>query len=176
MDVLIIVDMQEAAFNKSDKFDAEGVIQRINQLSNHVRGQGGKVVFIQHDGCDAEGLQPHTPGWALLSKLTKTVADKVIRKTTNDAFYRTGLDELLAELKPDRVVVAGWATDFCVDTTIRSAVNRDYSVVVAADGHTVSDRPHLSAAKVIEHHNWVWRNLIAPGTAVEVIAVTDLCQ
>jgi hypothetical protein len=34
-----------------------------------------------------------------------------------------------------------------------------FKVVAVADCHTVSDRPHLSADKVINH--WVWANLLA---------------
>jgi hypothetical protein len=36
-----------------------------------------------------------------------------------------------------------------------------FKVVAVADCHTVSDRPHLSADKVINHHHWVWANLLA---------------
>jgi nicotinamidase-related amidase len=59
-------------------------------------------------------------------------------------------------------MVTGWATDLCVDATVRSAAARGFHVVAVADCHTVSDRPHLSADKVITHHHWVWRNLLAP--------------
>jgi nicotinamidase-related amidase len=52
------------------------------------------------------------------------------------------------------------ATDSCVDSTIRSAISNDYDVVVVADGHTVSDRPHMDAAAVIRHHHCVWSQLI----------------
>jgi nicotinamidase-related amidase len=61
---------------------------------------------------------------------------------------------------PDRVIVTGWATDSCVDSTIRSAISNDHHVVIVSDGHTVSDRPHLDAAAVIAHHHWVWSDLI----------------
>jgi nicotinamidase-related amidase len=63
-------------------------------------------------------------------------------------------------MKPDRLLITGWATDLCVDSTVRSAVANHHHVVVVADGHTVSDRPHLDAASVIRHHHWVWSNLI----------------
>ena len=56
--------------------------------------------------------------------------------------------------------MTGWATDLCVDATVRSAAALGFQVVVA-NAHTVSDRPHLDARQVIEHHHWVWRNLIA---------------
>ena len=41
MNVLIIVDMQEASFANPDKYDSEGVIERINQLSENIRQNGG---------------------------------------------------------------------------------------------------------------------------------------
>jgi nicotinamidase-related amidase len=62
----------------------------------------------------------------------------------------------------DRLLVAGWATDLCVDATVRSAAALGFEVIAVADGHTVSDRPHLSADRVIDHHDWVWADLSAP--------------
>ena len=31
-------------------------------------------------------------------------------------------------------------------------------LVVAADAHTLRERPHLTAVQVIQHFNWVWAN------------------
>ena len=89
-------------------------------------------------------------------------SDRVVRKTLNDAFFETSLHSDLTELRPKRLLVAGWATDLCVDASIRSAVALGFQVVVVVDCHTVSDRPHLAAEAVIEHHHWVWANLLAP--------------
>jgi len=95
-----------------------------------------------------------------LCQLDRHADDLVVEKTLNDSFAGTSLRATLQQLAADRVVVAGWATDFCVDTTVRSAVSNGFHVVVAADAHTVADRPHLAAAEVIRHHNWVWKGLI----------------
>ena len=51
--------------------------------------------------------------------------------------------------------------DQCVDTTVRSAASLGFNVVVVSDCHTVSDRPHMDAERVIEHHQWIWTNLIS---------------
>lgn len=42
-----------------------------------------------------------------------------------------------------------------------------FEVVVAADCHTLAARAHLSAQAVIEHHHWIWANLICP-SAVKI--------
>ena len=45
----IIIDMQVGLFENIARFDAEGVIQRINAISEAVRAASGAVIFIQHE-------------------------------------------------------------------------------------------------------------------------------
>lgn len=160
MDAIIVVDMQVGLLNGPPKHDLQGVIQRINLLTNMVREQSGKVIWIRHCGKAGDDFEPYTEGWSFLPELSRHRDDVVIEKTLNDPFVRTSLQETLERIAPDRIIVAGWATDSCIDSTIRSAVSNNYHVVVASDGHTVSDRPHLDAATVIRHHHWVWSDLI----------------
>jgi nicotinamidase-related amidase len=164
MDALVIVDMQEAAVAQGLQYDLDGVVQRIKRLATRVRTAGGAVIFIQHDGTAGDAFEPGTLGWEVATSMTMDATDTCVRKTVNDAFRGTDLEHMLRCLDVARVIICGWATDFCVDSTVRSAVARCSNVVVAADCHTLHDRPHLPAAQVIEHHNWVWANLIAPGS------------
>ena len=160
MDVLIVVDMQVGLLNGGPKHDLRGVIERINRLATRVRERSGVVIFVQHCSGAEDDFVPGTPGWALLPELNRAAADIVIRKTLNDPFVGTDLAARLREIAPERIFVTGWATDLCVDATVRSAVSNHYNVVVVTDGHTLNDRPHLDAAGVIRHHHWVWGNLI----------------
>lgn len=57
------------------------------------------------------------------------------------------------------LVITGCATDFCVDATVKSALTNDYNLTIIADAHTTADRPHVSAEKLIAHHNWLWSEL-----------------
>ena len=160
MDALIVVDMQVGLLNGEPKHDLRGVIERINRLATNVRERSGMVIFMQHCSGSEDDFVPGTPGWALLPELNRAAADIVIRKTLNDPFVGTDLAARLKEIAPDRILITGWATDFCVDATVRSAVSNHYDVVVVTDAHTLNDRPHLDAASVIRHHNWIWSHLI----------------
>ena len=173
MDVLLVVDMQKALF-KTPRFNAQIVVSNINLIGAAIRRRGGHVIYVQHNGTAAEGLFPHSDGWFLLDALTVKATDSVIEKSICDSFFATNLSELLLQLAPERVIVAGCASEFCVDTTIRSAVSRGYSVVAVADGHTTADRPHLKAELIVKHHNWVWENLIAPKTPVCVKSAAEI--
>ena len=160
MDALIIVDMQVGLLNGKPKYDLRGVIERINRLAANVRERSGVVIFVQHCSGSEDDFVPGTPGWALLPEFHRAAADIVIGKTLNDPFVGTDLAARLKEIAPDRIIITGWATDLCVDATVRSAVSNHYNVVVVTDAHTLNDRPHLDAASVIRHHNWIWSHLI----------------
>ena len=162
MDVLLVVDMQEGLLRGAPKHDLFAVVERINHLAVRVRRSGGSVFFVQHAGPAGDDFEPLTPGWHLLATIKTEPCDRIVSKTLNDAFFRTSLQSDLAELRADRLLVAGWATDLCVDATIHSAAALGFKVVAVADCHTVSDRPHLPARRVIDHHHWVWANLLAP--------------
>lgn len=101
-------------------------------------------------------------GGIFLPELEKDLSDPEVRKTSCDAFLDTALAKLLERETIEQVIVTGNASDFCVDTTVRAALARGYRTIVPSDGHTTADRPYLSAAKIIEHHNAVWSDFLSP--------------
>jgi nicotinamidase-related amidase len=122
MDAMLVVDMQVGLLNGEPKHDLPGVIERINRLAAKVREQSGTVIFVQHCGRKGDDFEPQTPGWAFLPELRRDPNDVVVRKDLNDPFAGTDLQARLKEIAPDRVLITGWATDLCVDATVRSAV------------------------------------------------------
>ena len=77
---------------------------------------------------------PPRAGWPTLER---GEGDETVGKTACDSFLGTRLEELLRERGVGRVIIAGWATDFCVDTTV-FGVHRPggFKTLAAADGHT----------------------------------------
>jgi nicotinamidase/pyrazinamidase len=57
----------------------------------------------------------------------------VIPKTRYSAFFNTTLENRLAKLMPDKLIVCGVCTDICVCHTVADARNRDYEVEVPVD-------------------------------------------
>ena len=172
---LIVIDMQQGAFiDGPPKLDSTGLILRLNRLAGAVRAHGGSAVFIQHDGPPGDAFDPDRPGWKLLQSLDVRSEDAIIRKRACDAFLDTALDGHLRAKGAERLIVAGWATDYCVDTTVRSALARGYPTLVPSDGHTCADRPHLPAAKIIEHHNAIWADFISPAGPATVRPCADI--
>ncbi len=176
MFALLVIDMQIGCFSGClPRWDADGTVFRINQLARFVRPQG-PVIFVQHTD-PREGLAKGSKPWHLLDSLEYTHGDTIVEKTACDAFLETELESVLKSQSTTDLIITGCATDFCVDTTIRSACSHGFNVKVPNDAHTTRDRPHLDAGKIVEHHNYMWTNLLLPGGAkVHVLPTSELLQ
>lgn len=174
---LLIIDMQKGSFtDESPRFDAVGIVRRINKLARQFRASELPVIFIQHDGTGSGEFVKNTPEWELLEALRVEPTDISIDKYANDVFYNSRLYSCLKDLNVNEVVITGCATDFCVEATVQSAISKDFTVVVVENGHTTGDRPHLKAIKIIEHYNWVWKNMIPTKGTVRVAKVGEVLK
>ena len=177
MKALLIIDMQMGSFKpETPRFDAEGVVQRINLMSNYFRQNGDKVIFIQHDGTKDNSFLPGTSDWKILATVIQYPNDIVVSKTVNDSFYHSDLDAILKKHCISELFIAGCATDFCVDATVHSALSKDYNIIVVKDCHTTANRPHLTAEQVIQHHNWIWENMFSTNGTIKLISSKDLLK
>jgi nicotinamidase-related amidase len=173
MNALLVIDMQVGLFETDPpRYDADGVIQRINEVARNVRSTGGIVIFIQHE--DNNSFIRGTQGWEILPTLEHDASDFSVYKQACDSFYETNLSEILGKHNVQQLLITGCATDFCVDTTVRAAASRNYEVMVVKDGHTTKDRLHLDAISIITHHNWMWENLILPRSEVKVLPASSI--
>src|SRR3954468_4337413 len=174
-DALIVIDMQQGSFGPDQRrHDAAGLVDRLNRLARAVRTDGGAVIFVQHDGPPGDPHHPDEPGWRLLSALEIRPDDTVVRKRSCDAFLDTPLEQVLRDSGIDRLIITGCATDYCVDTTVRTALGRGWPTIVPSDGHTTADRPHLSATQIIAHHNAIWADFLAPQGPARVCLCTEV--
>jgi nicotinamidase-related amidase len=154
---LLIVDMQQASLDRVPPlFDASGLVHRINLLARRVRESSGKVIIIQTTGPRGTPYDPDQAGWKVVSGIDIGPDDLFIQKMASDAFQSTKLEVILNEPADSKLIIAGCDTEFCIDSTVRSALARGYDVTVPEDGHSLPDRPHLTAQQIISHHNAIW--------------------
>lgn len=149
---LVIIDMQKGLFADRLPDDYAAVLTRLQQLYLAARAAQRPVIFVCHEAPDSV-MAYQTEGWQLVEGLQLAKDDVLVRKTTPDAFLRTNLHQLLQQRQITRLVIAGYASEFCVDTSVRSAAAHGYAVDLVADSHTTHDKPHLAAAQIRTHHN-----------------------
>ena len=140
---LIVVDMQKGFMAPGGTLycgdDARRIIQPICQLVLEAERQGDQIIFTQdtHTPNDPEFqmFPPHcirgTEDWEIIPELAD-LAQKhtIVEKHRYSAFFRTDLERLLTDFKPQKITVVGNCTDICVMHTVADARNRDYAVEV----------------------------------------------
>ena len=79
--------------------------------------------------------------------------DIIIEKTSWDAFYNTKLLEVLDNDRIKELIIVGMQTEFCIDTTIRSAYSYGFFTALVSDAHSTFDSKVLTGEKIVNHHN-----------------------
>lgn len=155
---LLIIDVQVAMFSPLEGpmvWNGEKVLHNIDLLLENAREAQTPVIFIQHtspeDAEFAEGL----PTWHIHPEIAPLPGETVIRKAHWDSFQDTELHQVLQEKGINRLIIVGMQTEYCVDTTVRSALAKDYTVVFVKDGHTTFNSPVLKAEQIVAHHTHV---------------------
>ncbi len=169
---LLVIDVQHGLFDETPRpFEAEAVIERINILAARARAAGAPVVFIQHEAGD---IEYDSANWQLQPGLQVKEGDVKLRKTTPDSFLRTELEALLTSWRTEHVVICGYASEFCVDTTTRRAAALGYPVTLVADAHTTHDKPHATGLQIRTHENATLPNIESFGPEIKAIATAEL--
>lgn len=170
---LLVVDVQNDVV--AGAHDRDRVISNISKLVDKARAAGTPVVWVQHSD---EGLPRDSDGWQYVAELTRTESEPVVHKSYGDSFEDTDLEQVLAELKVGRLIVAGAQTDACIRSTLHGAVVRGYDATLVSDAHTTEDLTQWGAPppdQVIAHTNLYWGDHSAPGRTAGTVT-TDAVE
>ena len=161
-EAIVVLDAQQIYTNKeSDLYcgEAEKTIARINNLIEHSLSQSRLIVLVRHihklDGSDLGRLFDFS-GEAEDDFNFKEGSEEVefdrnlirpkgaveLKKTRYSAFAGTNLDVILRQHKISKVIICGFMTNFCCESTARDALDRDFYVdfVIDATGTPGTDK------------------------------------
>jgi nicotinamidase-related amidase len=170
---LIVIDVQQGLFqaDPAPAFAAE-VIERINTLTARARAENVPVIFVQYELASGEFLVRGSESWKVDHRLATADTDHYISKTTPDSFLRTDLQPLLQQANISHLVVCGYATEFCVDTTIRRGAGLGYEITLVSDAHTTQSKAHADAAQIIAHHTATLPSIKSFGVPIQAQETT----
>lgn len=121
---------------------AEAVVLRTKALLESAREKDIRVLYVTDahlPEIDSEFdiWGPHaergTEGAKIVPELKPMEEEIHLYKRRYSAFYATGLDSILRELKIERLILAGVLTNICIQHTAADAYFRGYNVVIPAD-------------------------------------------
>lgn len=141
---LVVIDAQQEYFAPIGKVVLPGgpaAVARIARTLEWARGRGLLVVHVVHESRkpDARTFVPGSPALAIHPDAAPRDGEPVIRKHLPGSFTNTGLEALLRERGVNRVIVSGFMTQMCCDTTARQAAHCGFAVTMLSDATAAMD-------------------------------------
>ncbi|WP_374261084.1 cysteine hydrolase family protein [Zoogloea sp.] len=132
--VLILVDVQNTYLRGTMRLDGvEAALEECVRLLTRARAAGVPVIHIQHDAGPGTPYDIRAEIGAIADPVAPLAGEPVVVKRHANAFIGTELEAHLRALgAPRQLVVAGFMTHNCVNSTARGAVNLGWPVVVPA--------------------------------------------
>jgi len=135
---LVVIDAQQEYFAPLGKVVLPGGPAAATQIARTLgwaRGAGVPVAHIVHESRKpgAAIFVPGSPALAIHPDATPAAGEPVMTKHLPGSFTGTALEAWLRARGVERVVLAGFMTQMCVDTTARQAAHLGFGVTVLAD-------------------------------------------
>jgi len=133
---LLVIDVQNEYFTgKLPVTHPSGSFKNILQAMDVAAEREIPIIIVQHSAPqkDAPVFRKGSGEWNIHLEVAKRKHDHLIEKTLPGSFTGTDLESWLREHKIDTVVISGYMTQMCCDTTARQAFHLGFTVEFLAD-------------------------------------------
>ncbi len=160
---LVLIDMQNEYVDGALPLpDARDAIASAKRILTFFRAADAPIIHVVHNGAPGKGLfDPETENVAIPTALEPAEGEPVVIKGLPNSFAGTNLDEQLANTGRKQLVIVGFMTHMCVESTARMASEKGFEVIVIADACATRDLPHPALAGTILSAAEVHSNALA---------------
>lgn len=133
---LLVIDVQNEYFTGAlPVVHPPGSLAKILAAMDAATAAGMPVVVIRHgaEAPDAPAFRRGSQAWELHPEVAHRHRDLLLEKSLPGSFTATGLEEWLRERRVEAVVICGYMTQMCCDTTARQAFHLGYGVEFLSD-------------------------------------------
>jgi nicotinamidase-related amidase len=130
------------------------------------------VIHIQHDAGVGSPYDISADIGAIAAEVTPIAGEKVIVKNYPNSFVHTELDAELKLLGIKNIVLAGFMTHMCVNSTAHGAFNLGYAPTIVASA--TATRPLLSTNGIVLSAEEVHLGALASTRDLYAVVVDDI--
>lgn len=133
---LLVIDVQNEYFTgKLPVSYPQGSLEQIIRAMNAAHEANMPIVLIQHSApqADSATFRRGSNAWELHPSIAQQPHDVLIEKTLPGSFTGTQLEAWLRERDIETVVISGYMTQMCCDTTARQALHLGFGVEFLSD-------------------------------------------
>ncbi|MDP3087357.1 MAG: cysteine hydrolase family protein [Methylotenera sp.] len=170
---LILIDIQNTY--RSGLMQLTGVEQAIleaQKLLKKARDLNIPIIHIQHDAGVGSPYDVSADIGAISSEVAPIAGEKVIIKNYPNSFVQTSLDAELKALGIKNIVLAGFMTHMCVNSTAHGAFNLGYATTIIASA--TATRPLMGANNKILTADEVHQGALASTRDLYAVVLDDV--
>lgn len=172
---LLVIDVQNEYFDgKWPVPDGDGALNHIEQAIDASQHAGATVIYVQHAVLRPERgvFLPGSHGFELHPRLHPRANDPRVVKNYPGSFTKTELEDILRQRGIDTLVISGYMTHMCCDTTAREGFHRDFRVLFLNDATATRDGQHQTLGK-IDHRELHRATLITQASTFSQVVPTS---
>ncbi len=146
---LVLIDCQNTYTR--GMMELEGVqaaLDEVEALLDRARSAGIPIIHIQHDDGPGSLYDIEGDSGAIVPRVAPHNGEPVVVKNYPNSFVQTDFDDILKTANASNLVLAGFMTHMCVNSTARGAFNLGYSPTVVAAATATRALPGLADATV----------------------------
>lgn len=165
MKALVVIDIQNMLI-RMKPYESTRFLQRVGILIEQARKKGIEVIYVRHK---SDSLVPGTKDWQIHEAVAPEEGEKIIEKTYPSSFKDTDFDTYLKDKGIDNLILVGMQVEYCVDTTIRVAFEKNYKITIPQGGTTTFDTKNMPAANIRIHHEKIWDRVFGRVLPIEEV-------
>ena len=146
--ILLIIDAQrEYTDGLLPLAGVQPAIDALAGLLEKARAAGAPIVHVRHQS-KGKAFNPSSSGYEIVAPLTPRPGEVIVDKGLPNAFAGTDLAKQLANCSRKNLIVGGFMTHMCVNSTARGAFNLGYAPTIVAAATATRALPGLGDTTV----------------------------
>ena len=143
---LVLIDCQNTYTQGTMELEGvQAALLETAQLLDRARSAGIPIIHIQHNDGPGSLYDIEGESGAIVDRVAPREGEPVVVKSYPNSFVLTDLDQRLKSLDASHLVLAGFMTHMCVNSTARGAFNLGYAPTVVAAATATRPLPALGA-------------------------------
>ena len=146
---LVLIDCQNTYTRGVMELDGvQAALDEVEALLDRARSAGIPIIHIQHDDGPGSLYDIEGDSGAIVPRVAPHNGEPVVVKNYPNSFVQTDFDDILKTANASNLVLAGFMTHMCVNSTARGAFNLGYAPTVVAAATATRALPGLGDATV----------------------------
>ena len=165
---LIMIDCQNTYTKGVLELDGvQAALDEAAVLLDRARSAGIPIIHIQHDDGPGGLYDIHGESGAIVGQVAPRDGEPVVVKNYPNSFVGTDLEERLRAGEASNLLIAGFMTHMCVNSTARGAFNMGFAPTVVAGATATRALPSSGVAGAVAE---------VPASAVQLASLAALAD